>query len=57
MTEYAGTAEQTLEYPVRVDLMPVTEERNRLTTAFRFFLAIPHVLLLRDEYPPFTLRA
>jgi hypothetical protein len=46
MTEYAGTADQALDYPVRVDVTPVTEERNRLTTAFRFFLAIPHLLLV-----------
>ncbi|MEO5839064.1 MAG: DUF4389 domain-containing protein [Acidimicrobiales bacterium] len=25
--------------------VPYTEERNRLTTAFRFFLAIPHMIL------------
>lgn len=92
-------------YPVDVDVSMPTEPRNRLTVAFRFFLAIPHLfvlwflnmawafttavgwaailltgrypetlygfaigvlawsvrveaylLLLRDEYPPFTLR-
>jgi hypothetical protein len=34
------------EYPVTVDVVPVTEQRNRLTTAFRFFLALPHLLLV-----------
>lgn len=31
---------------VRVDLVPQLEERNRLTTAFRLILAIPHLLAL-----------
>lgn len=34
------------EYPVTVDVQPKTEGRNRLTTAFRFFLAIPHLILV-----------
>jgi hypothetical protein len=33
-------------YPVRVTLRPATEGRDRLTTAFRFFLAIPHLVLV-----------
>lgn len=33
-------------YPAGIALLPVTERRNRLTTAFRFFLAIPHILLV-----------
>lgn len=33
-------------YPVKLVLQPQLEERNRLTTAFRFFLAIPHILLV-----------
>jgi hypothetical protein len=33
-------------YPVSVDVRPDTESRNRLTTAFRFFLALPHLLLV-----------
>ena len=31
---------------VRVELMPALEGRNRLTTAFRFILVIPHVIVL-----------
>jgi hypothetical protein len=34
------------EYPVAVQVVPVTEQRNRLTAAFRFFLALPHLLLV-----------
>lgn len=33
-------------YPVGVDVKPMLEERNRLTTAFRFFLALPHTILV-----------
>src|SRR5688572_25263976 len=33
-------------YPVGIVLPPAMERRNRLTTAFRFFLAIPHVILV-----------
>ena len=33
-------------YPVRVVIRPAMEARNRWTTAFRFFLAIPHIILV-----------
>jgi hypothetical protein len=33
-------------HPVDVRVLPATENRNRLTTAFRFVLAIPHLLLV-----------
>jgi hypothetical protein len=33
-------------YPVDVIIHPATEGRNRLTTAFRFFLALPHIILV-----------
>ncbi|MGE5099968.1 MAG: hypothetical protein ACM3SX_08280, partial [Deltaproteobacteria bacterium] len=33
-------------HPVDVDLTPVLTDRNRLTSAFRPFLAIPHILLV-----------
>lgn len=33
-------------YPVTVRVQAAMEERNRLTTAFRFFLGIPHLLLV-----------
>lgn len=41
--EVLGTVET---YPVRVLIEPAMEERNRWTTAFRFFLAIPHIILV-----------
>lgn len=33
-------------HPVTIDVRAQTEDRNRLTTAFRFFLAIPHLVLV-----------
>jgi len=33
-------------HPVNVEVTPATEHRNRLTTAFRPILAIPHLLLV-----------
>lgn len=33
-------------HPVRVHVAPSLDDRNRLTTAFRFFLAIPHLILV-----------
>jgi hypothetical protein len=33
-------------YPVSVSVEPALARRNRLTTAFRLFLAIPHLLLV-----------
>lgn len=33
-------------YPVRLRVAPQLDDRNRLTTGFRFFLAIPHLLLV-----------
>ncbi|HEU0016258.1 MAG TPA: DUF4389 domain-containing protein [Longimicrobium sp.] len=33
-------------HPVDVRVQPATGERNRLTTGFRMFLAIPHLLLV-----------
>ena len=33
-------------HPVDVQVPPVTKDRNRLTTGFRIFLAIPHLLLV-----------
>ncbi len=35
-----------MAYPVSVDVVPQVEQRNRLTTAFRLILAIPHVILV-----------
>jgi hypothetical protein len=33
-------------YPVSVEVTPALTDRNRLTTAFRLFLAIPHLILV-----------
>jgi len=35
-----------MAYPVSIDVAPQLDRRNRLTTAFRPFLAIPHVILV-----------
>jgi hypothetical protein len=34
------------EYPAHVDVTPPDGERNRITTAFRIFLLIPHFIVL-----------
>lgn len=36
----------TAPYPVVVQVEPALEDRDRLTTAFRLILAIPHLLLV-----------
>ena len=35
-----------MSYPVSVAVTPLIANRNRLTTAFRLFLAIPHLILV-----------
>ena len=35
-----------MDYPVSVTIEPTLTNRNRLTTGFRFFLAIPHIILV-----------
>jgi Domain of unknown function (DUF4389) len=35
-----------MAYPVSVDVQPLLANRNRLTTAFRVILAIPHIILV-----------
>jgi hypothetical protein len=35
-----------MPYPVSVDVQPLLANRNRLTTAFRLILAIPHLILV-----------
>ena len=35
-----------MAYPVTVSVEPLIAQRNRLTTAFRIILAIPHILLV-----------
>lgn len=41
-----GAADSAPSYPVTVNIQAKTEGRNRLTAAFRFFLAIPHLILV-----------
>jgi hypothetical protein len=36
----------SVSYPVSVSVVPAVTNRNRLTTAFRVLLAIPHVILV-----------
>lgn len=36
----------SVEYPVEVRVKPQLEGRDRLTTFFRFFLALPHMILV-----------
>lgn len=35
-----------VDYPVAVRVEPQTEDRDRLTAFFRFFLALPHIILV-----------
>jgi hypothetical protein len=46
MDGHEESLEQAMTYPVTLDVQPATEGRNRLTTAFRFFLAIPHLIIV-----------
>ncbi len=44
--ESAEALGRTADYPVAVNVPAALEGRNRLTTAFRFFLALPHLILV-----------
>lgn len=46
MVEHVEDPVEAVAYPVTVRVQPMLEERNRLTTAFRFFLALPHLILV-----------
>jgi hypothetical protein len=46
MGAIAAGVETATDYPVNVRIQPALEGRNRLTSAFRFFLAIPHFILV-----------
>lgn len=46
MVEYAEERLETASYPVSVSVEPALEGRNRWTTAFRFFLALPHLIII-----------
>jgi hypothetical protein len=45
MVAASGTMSR-MSYPVRIDIQPPATPRNRLTTAFRLILAIPHLILV-----------
>ncbi len=46
MNAHAEAHVPAVDYPVTVGIRPQVEGRNRLTAAFRFFLSIPHLLLV-----------
>jgi hypothetical protein len=46
MTSMALPRGHASSYPVDIRVQPAEGERNRVTTAFRFFLAFPHLLLV-----------
>ncbi|HKH90406.1 MAG TPA: DUF4389 domain-containing protein [Gemmatimonadaceae bacterium] len=46
MGTHAIPLKASAPYPVQVRVTPSLDDRNRLTTAFRFILAIPHLLLV-----------
>jgi len=46
MDEQQQGSEATALYPVTITVAAATQDRNRLTTAFRFFLAFPHLILV-----------
>jgi hypothetical protein len=46
MNTIAKDLKHLAAHPVEVHVEPATEDRNRLTSAFRLFLAIPHLLLV-----------
>jgi hypothetical protein len=46
MNTLAGDLTRAHAYPVNIEVQPATGERNRLTTAFRLVLALPHMLLV-----------
>jgi hypothetical protein len=46
MGTHAIPLKTSAPHPVRLRVVPRLDDRNRLTTAFRFVLAIPHLLLV-----------
>ena len=46
MSTQSLAIERSRPHPVNVSVQPVVGERNRLTVAFRIFLALPHLLLV-----------
>lgn len=46
MTTIASAMSADAGYPARIRIDPAVERRNRLTTAFRLVLAIPHLIIV-----------
>lgn len=46
MTEESGSRAGSVDYPAEVRVEPQLEGRDRLTAFFRFFLALPHLILV-----------
>jgi hypothetical protein len=46
MNTLATDLEHLAPHPIEVHVQPATEDRDRLTSAFRLILAIPHLLLV-----------
>lgn len=46
MSTLASPLRDAVNYPVQLDVDPATSSRDRLTTAFRFFLGLPHMVLV-----------
>jgi hypothetical protein len=46
MTTITADVGHVADYPVKVRLEPAMGERDRVTTGFRIFLALPHLLLV-----------
>jgi hypothetical protein len=46
VNEFSSGADSSSDYPAFIRVDPHVDDRNRLTTAFRIILAIPHLLLV-----------
>jgi hypothetical protein len=46
MSTYAGELARRASHPVKIRIPHETTDRNRLTTAFRLILAVPHLILV-----------
>lgn len=46
MDEHNDELTPRVDYPVSIHVRPAIEGRNRLTAFFRFFLALPHIILV-----------
>ena len=46
MSTVAASAVPSTRHPVELDVQPALDQRNRLTSAFRLLLVLPHLLLV-----------